>query len=69
MAKAKAKLKSAKKKIAKASVARASTLRRPRRQQYGAIPVRFSRDGRLQVLLLTSVVPGRWVVPKGWPMR
>ncbi len=31
--------------------------------------MRFSRDGRIEVLLLTSRGTGRWVVPKGWPMR
>jgi 8-oxo-dGTP pyrophosphatase MutT (NUDIX family) len=41
----------------------------PRHRQYGVIPLRFGRDGRLQVLLLTSRGTGRWVIPKGWPMR
>jgi 8-oxo-dGTP pyrophosphatase MutT (NUDIX family) len=37
-------------------------------QQYAALPIRFSQDGRLEVLLLTSRGSGRWVIPKGWPM-
>ncbi len=38
-------------------------------RQYAAIPVRFSGDGRLEVLLVTSRGSRRWVIPKGWPMR
>lgn len=41
----------------------------PRHRQYGVIPVRFGRGGQLQILLLTSRGTGRWVIPKGWPMR
>jgi 8-oxo-dGTP pyrophosphatase MutT (NUDIX family) len=51
----------------KRAVARPASL--PRHRQYGVIPVRFSTDGHLQVLLLTSRGSGRWVIPKGWPMR
>ena len=43
--------------------------RLPRHRQYGVIPVRLLRDGRLEVLLVTSRGTGRWVIPKGWPMR
>jgi 8-oxo-dGTP pyrophosphatase MutT (NUDIX family) len=38
------------------------------RRQYGAIPMRRTMDGGLQVLLLTSRETHRWVIPKGWPM-
>ncbi|MEC5293208.1 NUDIX hydrolase [Aurantimonas sp. C2-6-R+9] len=38
-------------------------------KQYGAIPYRFTPDGDLQVLLITSRDTGRWVIPKGWPMQ
>jgi 8-oxo-dGTP pyrophosphatase MutT (NUDIX family) len=38
-------------------------------QQYAAIPVRFNGDGGLEILLLTSRRSGRWIIPKGWPMR
>ncbi len=37
------------------------------RVQYAALPYRLS--GGLMVLLLTSRDTGRWVLPKGWPMR
>jgi 8-oxo-dGTP pyrophosphatase MutT (NUDIX family) len=68
-AKAKAKAKKAGKAPAKRPAARRAATQRPRHRQYGVIPVRLSRDGRLQILLLTSRGTGRWVVPKGWPMR
>jgi 8-oxo-dGTP pyrophosphatase MutT (NUDIX family) len=35
--------------------------------QYAALPYRLS--GGLMVLLLTSRDTGRWVLPKGWPMK
>jgi 8-oxo-dGTP pyrophosphatase MutT (NUDIX family) len=35
--------------------------------QYAALPYR--RVGGLKVLLLTSRDTGRWVLPKGWPMK
>jgi len=37
------------------------------RAQYGALP--FRRDPGLEILLVTSRDTGRWVIPKGWPMR
>jgi 8-oxo-dGTP pyrophosphatase MutT (NUDIX family) len=61
--------KKAKKKIAKRPVAPRTESRLPRHRQYGVIPVRFSRDGQIQVLLVTSRGTGRWLIPKGWPMR
>lgn len=42
-------------------------VRRPPRQQYGALCYRIE-NGEPQVLLLTSRDTGRWVIPKGWPM-
>jgi 8-oxo-dGTP pyrophosphatase MutT (NUDIX family) len=69
MAQAKKKAKkTAKKKAVRRATARPLP-RTPRHRQYGVIPLRFGRDGRLQVLLLTSRGTGRWVIPKGWPMR
>ena len=38
-------------------------------EQYAALPFRIGPDGEPQVLLLTSRETGRWVIPKGWPMR
>ena len=61
--------KKAKKKVAKRTAAPIAKSRLPRHRQYGVIPVRFSRDGQIQVLLVTSRGTGRWLIPKGWPMR
>jgi 8-oxo-dGTP pyrophosphatase MutT (NUDIX family) len=38
------------------------------RTQYGAICWRIGKAG-LDVLLITSRETGRWVIPKGWPIR
>ncbi|MEX6505568.1 NUDIX hydrolase [Jiella sp. M17.18] len=40
-----------------------------RRRQVAALPYRFNEDGALEVLLVTSRETGRWVLPKGWPMK
>jgi 8-oxo-dGTP pyrophosphatase MutT (NUDIX family) len=40
-----------------------------RRQQYAALPIRFTSEGKIETLLLTSRDTRRWVVPKGWPIR
>ena len=37
--------------------------------QYGAIPIRLTRKGKAEVLLVTSRGTRRWVIPKGWPIR
>lgn len=42
--------------------------RRPPALQVAALCTRL-RKGRPQVLLITSRGTGRWVVPKGWPIR
>jgi 8-oxo-dGTP pyrophosphatase MutT (NUDIX family) len=36
-------------------------------RQIAALPVRYSHDGLVLVLLVTSRETGRWVLPKGWP--
>jgi 8-oxo-dGTP pyrophosphatase MutT (NUDIX family) len=64
-----------KKKKAKAAVAKRALRRgkarrkagRPR--QYAAIPIRLVARGQVEVMLMTSRGTGRWVIPKGWPMR
>lgn len=38
-------------------------------QQYGVLPWRKDRHGRLRALLVTSRGRGRWIVPKGWPVE
>lgn len=38
------------------------------RTQYGALCWRIQR-GAVQVLLVSSRDTGRWIIPKGWPMK
>ena len=37
--------------------------------QVAALPYRISATGELEVLILTSRGTGRFIVPKGWPMK
>jgi 8-oxo-dGTP pyrophosphatase MutT (NUDIX family) len=37
-------------------------------KQYGALPFRI-RGEDIEVMLITSRDTGRWLVPKGWPMK
>lgn len=40
------------------------------RTQCGALCYRMgAEDGKVEVLLITSRGTGRWVIPKGWPMK
>src|SRR5450755_4628773 len=39
------------------------------RVQYAALPYRQSRASRTEVLLVTSRDTGRWIIPKGWPIK
>ena len=41
----------------------------PIRIQYAALPYRISQAGSLDIMLVASRDTGRWVLPKGWPMR
>jgi 8-oxo-dGTP pyrophosphatase MutT (NUDIX family) len=36
--------------------------------QYAALPWRWV-EGRLEILLITTLTSKRWVVPKGWPVE
>lgn len=49
-----------------ARAAQSRTKARPR-IQYAALPWRVGND--LEILLITSRETGRWVIPKGWPMK
>ena len=42
---------------------------RPTRIQFGALPYRFDRHADLEVLLITSRETGRWIIPKGGPIK
>ena len=48
----------------------ASISKRPprRRIQYAALPWRRT-DSAMEVMLVTSRGTGRWIIPKGWPMK
>ncbi|MBO9590970.1 NUDIX hydrolase [Devosia sp.] len=37
--------------------------------QVAALPWRREADGSLSVLLITSRTNGKWMLPKGWPMK
>jgi 8-oxo-dGTP pyrophosphatase MutT (NUDIX family) len=37
--------------------------------QIAALPLRRKKNGKLEVLLITSRDTGRWVLPKGWRMK
>lgn len=40
------------------------------RPQYGALCFRYMESGReIEILVITSRDSGRWIVPKGWPMK
>ena len=43
--------------------------RRPRSLQVAALCHRRTKAGQKEVLLVTSRGTGRWILPKGWPMR
>jgi 8-oxo-dGTP pyrophosphatase MutT (NUDIX family) len=42
---------------------------RKRKIQYAALPYRSDERGDLEVLLITSRETGRWIIPKGWPIK
>ncbi|MBL4646550.1 MAG: NUDIX hydrolase [Hyphomicrobiales bacterium] len=37
--------------------------------QMAALPVTIDQKGDLRILMITSRDTGRWVLPKGWPMK
>lgn len=39
------------------------------RAQFGAAPFRYRDDGEIEVLLITTRETGRWMIPKGWPVK
>ncbi len=43
--------------------------RRAIRVQYAALPYRITKPGVLEFMLITSRGTGRWIIPKGWPMK
>ncbi|MEF0943558.1 NUDIX hydrolase [Rhizobium sp. BR 362] len=40
------------------------------RNQYGALCFRYKEGGKqIEILVVTSRDSGRWIIPKGWPMK
>lgn len=39
------------------------------RVQYAALPYRHRGNSKTEVMLVTSLDTGRWIIPKGWPMK
>jgi 8-oxo-dGTP pyrophosphatase MutT (NUDIX family) len=39
------------------------------RVQYAALTYRRAGDSLIEVLLVTSRDTGRWIIPKGWPLK
>jgi len=39
------------------------------RMQVAALPLRLSKNGAIEILLVTSRDTGRWIIPKGWPSK
>jgi 8-oxo-dGTP pyrophosphatase MutT (NUDIX family) len=46
-----------------------SKSQKTRFHQVAALPWRIDDDGELRVVLVTSRERGRWILPKGWPIR
>ena len=44
-------------------------LDREPKTQFAALPWRRNEEGAVEVLVITSRDTGRWVIPKGWPMK
>ena len=51
------------------AMADSQTRWRKPRQQYAALPFRRAKGGSAEIMLITSRDTGRWVIPKGWPIR
>jgi len=39
------------------------------RRQVAALPFRYAASGSLEILIITSKQTGRFIIPKGWPMK
>ena len=38
-------------------------------RQVASLPLRKNKEGKIEVLLVTSRETRRWIIPKGWPMK
>jgi 8-oxo-dGTP pyrophosphatase MutT (NUDIX family) len=68
MAKTKVEAKKLKAK-AKENEAKRTLKAKVRRRQVAALPVRYNAAGSPEVLIVTSRETGRFIIPKGWPMK
>lgn len=46
----------------------AGAVKRETRTQFAALPFRIGKKGQVEVMLISSLDTGRWIIPKGWPM-
>ena len=58
----------ARKSILQAPLRIPSAAKRETRTQFAVLPFRRKKKGGVEVLLISSLDTGRWIVPKGWPM-
>ena len=42
--------------------------KRETRTQVAVLPYRIKKKGGVEVMLMSSLDSGRWIIPKGWPM-
>lgn len=42
--------------------------KRETRTQFAALPFRVKKKDEVEVMLISSLDTGRWILPKGWPM-
>jgi 8-oxo-dGTP pyrophosphatase MutT (NUDIX family) len=42
--------------------------KRETRTQFAALPYRMLKKDKLEVMLISSLDTGRWIIPKGWPV-
>jgi 8-oxo-dGTP pyrophosphatase MutT (NUDIX family) len=55
--------------LIKKSITRPKKKAPAKRVQYAALPVRRKGNSPTEVLLVTSRETGRWIIPKGWPLK
>ncbi len=42
--------------------------KRETRTQFAVLPFRVKKKGEVEILLISSLDTGRWIIPKGWPI-
>ena len=46
----------------------ASAAKRETLTQFAALPFRVKKKGQVEIMMISSLDTGRWIIPKGWPM-